>query len=140
MIDLSLEVRNGTFAHLANNAEIIASVKDSIFDELPDPDKIKWPYIKLGAPSAISWEATCFDGTENRIAIHGFARGTDAAGTDAKTQALKLLKTIVSAMDSLDIIGLSVMDYQLVNTNIFADTATRGAYHAVAEFSLTVAV
>lgn len=140
MIDLSLEVRNGTFAHLATDADIVAIVADSVFDELPDPDKVKWPFIKLGSPNGLPWEATCFDGSENRITINGFTRGTDADGLDPKTQAMKLLKAIVKSMSTLAIPDLSVMDYQLVNTNVISDTATRGAYHAIAEFTLTVVV
>lgn len=78
--DLSLDIRKSIVAHLRADSGVTNLVPEArIFGEQPTVAVPDWPFIRFGMPIAAPWEATCYDGSQNRTTIHVFAKGP---GTD----------------------------------------------------------
>lgn len=131
MKSLDLPVRERVLAHLKTHESTSAIFSDRWYDD-PTSDPV-WPFGRYGVPISSGWEATCLDGSQHRITLHGFDKGP---GTDG---AMRGAQAIVDAMADLSFDDLSVIDLQWTGTNIIADPTTRGAHHAIVQFQITVA-
>lgn len=133
-IDFSLDVRKAVVAHLRADPQLTALVPSArVYGEQPAEAVPDWPFIRYGYPIATPWEATCYDGSENRVTIHAFASGP---GTDA---VATIAKRVVAAMSSFEPALFQDFGRGWIGTTILPDGEEPEKLHAVIEFEIIAA-
>jgi hypothetical protein len=61
------------------------------------PAKPAWPFIKTGAVSSLPFRASCVDGENVSISVHGFTKGM--AGVSAEDHAMQIGEAIKKTLD-----------------------------------------
>jgi hypothetical protein len=132
--DSTLAVRRGILTLLKANAEVIAIVPAAqVYTQVIENPG--WPFIRYGAPSALPIRATCLDGVEISVAIHGFARSRKQGGAVVETaedHAARLGAAIARALDGRRIDlpdGYGRLTWQ--GGQLLVDGAEATAFHTV---------
>lgn len=131
VIDHADEVREAVIEHLKATAGIKALVGGRVHDE-PKTNP-KWPFIRYGTPISGGFEATCWDGSEHRITLHGFAKGP------GRKPAQTLAKAIVAAMEAFSPTTLGIVSLEWIGSQVQPDPAEKSAYHAIVEYEVVTA-
>lgn len=101
------------------------------------PANVTWPFVKMGAASDIPMTATCLNGSEVTVAVHGFARArTNSSGQEvepAEDHATRIAGAIRSALHRrrLALEGGGYAKVTFTNRQILQDGGEAGAYHAI---------
>jgi hypothetical protein len=133
--DLSLDIRKAVVAHMRADAALISLVPSNrIYGEQPTAAVPDWPFIRYGYPIAVPWEATCYDGSQNRATIHVFA---DGPGTDS---VARIAKAVVASMANFQPALFEDVGSGWLGTNILPDGEEPDKLHAVVEFEIIAAV
>ncbi len=133
-VDHSLPLRKALVTHLRNATAcpaVVALVAARVYGDQPPPTP-DWPFIRVGKPQALPYEATGWDGVECPVVVHAFAKGP---GEDAISE---LAKAISDSLDNsalpLEPLALVSIDWQ--GTETIPDGAEPGAYHAILRFNV----
>jgi hypothetical protein len=101
-IDSTIAIRRGMLILAKSNAALIAIVPAKDIYPQKVSDDHGWPFIRSGAPSVIPVRASCVDGGEWTVAMHGFAKermfGTQAIET-AEDYAGRIGAALATALD-----------------------------------------
>lgn len=141
-MDPLLSTRRAMLAALKASADVLAIVpKARIFPQTA-PSVPDWPFVKLGAPSDVPRSASCLDGSEIIVAVHGFAGDRVVGGSVAETaedHCIRLAGAIRSALHrnrlALEGGGYGVVTF--TNRQILQD-GDAAHYHAVVNFRVRV--
>ncbi len=126
--DLSLELRQAVVAHLRADASLTALVEPaSIYGEFATQET--GTFIRLSDQDVTGWEATCWSGSENTLAIHAFADGPGRDGIQ------KICKRIVAAMEAFSPAVVSLADSEWIGTAIVTDVVPQ-KLHGVVRYRL----
>lgn len=136
-MDPLLSSRRAILKALKNNADIIAIVPAARIYPQTAPASPTWPFIKTGAPSDVPITATCVNGSELIIAVHGFAKPRTGTGgvvlETAEDHCSRLAGAIRDALHlrrlPLDEGGYATIRF--TNRQLLQDGAEADAYHAV---------
>lgn len=128
-IDHTLDVRKGIVTHLRADAQLTALVSSArIYGEVPEAKPV-WPFIRLGIITT-PWEASGQGGSQHRVTVHAFAKGpfTDAV--------LRIAKCVVTAMRSLTLDNLDLVQNEWVGSQPFTDGDKGDDWHYAIEFDI----
>lgn len=132
--DLSLDIRKAIVAHLRADTSVTNLVPaERIYGEQPAVSVPDWPFIRFGMPIAAPWEATCYDGSQNRVTLHVFAEGP---GTDA---VARIAASVVASMGNWEPALFEDAGGGWVGTQILEDEEPE-KLHAVVQFDVIAAV
>lgn len=132
--DFSLDIRLSIVAHLRGDSTVTDLVpEERIYGEQPKDAVPAWPFIRFGMPIAAPWEATCYDGSQNRTTIHGFAKGP---GTDA---IARIMAVVVASMDRWEPATFENLGDGWLGTNILVEEGEPNKLHGIAEFDVIAA-
>lgn len=136
--DSTQAVRRAAMTRLRAVADVTAIVGDQVFGQVAAAPA--WPFIKTGAPSLVPRRASCLDGAEVTLAIHGFARerkvGKKAIET-AEDHASRLGAAIAKGLDgySAEIPG-GYARFQWTGSQLLVDGGEADAFHTVQNFRI----
>lgn len=133
-IDSFLPVRRAIIAELKGDTPLSALIGDRFYPQAP-PANPTWPFGKYGAPSSIPVRASCVDGSEMRVSLHGFSKGRRSGNRlieSAEDHAARIGAAMAGAVDGrrLTIPG----GYALVQwrgSQLMMDGAEADAFHCV---------
>jgi len=101
-IDSTIPIRRGMLQLAKANTALIAIVPAARIYPQATPAKPTFPFIRSGAPSSVPVRASCVDGGEWTVAMHGFTKprmtGNKIAET-AEDYAGRLGAALASALD-----------------------------------------
>lgn len=135
-MDPLLSARRAIMAALKANAAVTAIVPAARIYPQSAPASLTWPFIKMGSPSDVPITATCLDGSELVVAVHGFAKprkqGNQVVET-AEDHASRLAGAIRGALHKrrLDLDGGGYASIRFTNRQLLIDGAEADAYHCV---------
>lgn len=72
---LARAVRRALLTHLKANDGISDIVGARVYGQIA-PDQVQWPFVKMGATSMTPIKAACVDGSDFRVTVHVFAKGS----------------------------------------------------------------
>lgn len=100
-IDSILPVRRGILGVLAATEAVIEIVPPARQHAMTVGRPV-WPFILYGSPTSVPVRATCLDGSEITVAVHGFAKARyqgDVMVETAEDHAGRLGAAIAEALD-----------------------------------------
>lgn len=128
--DSTLPVRRAILTLLKSDAALTALVPAArIYPQSP-PAGPAWPFIRYGTPSVLPLRASCLDGCEIEVAVHGFTKATETES--AEDRGAKIGAAIARAIDgrTVEIAGGRVA-LRWTGSQLLQDGDEAGAYHAV---------
>lgn len=134
-IDSTIAVRRAILEHLATVATVTKIVPASRHFPMTATDPA-WPFVLYGSPTPVPLRATCLDGNEITVALHGFAKARkNAAGAmleTAEDHAGRLGAALASALDGrrLDI-PRGHAKIRWTGSQLLVDGAEADAFHVV---------
>ena len=144
--DSSLFVRRAAIVALKAAAPVAAIVAERVYP-LQRPAKPEWPFVAYGSPIIAPYGASCLDGQETTVAVHGYAMttGEGPATKPGEDIAHNLVAAIASALDGATIdLAAHGCPYPATaflthtQSQVLQDNAEGSAFHAVASFRITV--
>jgi hypothetical protein len=101
-----------------------------------------WPFIKYGAPSGLPVRASCVDGNEITVALHGFAKPHkvgEQVVESAEDHAARIGSAIAAALDGkrLSIAG-GHAKVTWTGSQLLQDGDEADAFHTVQNFRVRV--
>lgn len=95
-----------------------------------------WPFIRWGRPASVPLRATCLDGTEIGVAVHGFAKARfNVAGAmleTAEDHAGRLEAALAAAFDGLRLdIPRGHAKFAVTGSQLLEDGEEADAFHCV---------
>ncbi|TZG25581.1 DUF3168 domain-containing protein [Sphingomonas montanisoli] len=132
--DRTLGIRRAILIAVKAAGPVTAIVPSARIFPQQQPANAPFPFIRLGAPSAIPVRAACVDGGEVTIAVHAFANG--GPSITAEDQAHAIGATLASALDgrSLDLGGGAAGKFRWTGSQLLQDPEEVSAFHAVVNF------
>jgi hypothetical protein len=136
--DHALELRGAVVKTLRDDPGLLAHGVDRRV-HAEQPPEFQTPWVRLGRPRSVPFEATGWAGSEVNLEIHAFDTASD--------RAHRLGSLIVVALDGRTL-ALDpepgepepyLMELYWEGTEVLEDTAAKGDYHAVIRFAATVA-
>lgn len=108
-IDSTLSARRVGMARLREPGPVVDIVADRVHSQAMVLEPV-WPFVKWGAPVVSPISASCLDGAEIDLAVHGYAKGRKEDGQVVETAedfASRLGAAIAKMLDrySADIPG-----------------------------------
>jgi len=139
-IDSTREVRRAILTLLKNDAGLLAIVPKARMFPQTAPATPSWPFLKMGSPSIVPVRASCMDGGELIVAVHGFANQRVAAGKVVETaedHASRLGFAISKALDrKAPTITGGVAKIQWTGSQLLIDGGEADAFHTVQNFRI----
>jgi hypothetical protein len=133
-IDSTLPVRRGIITVLGADAAVTAIVPAARIFPMTAKSP-GWPFIIYGSSSTVPIRATCIDGCEITVALHGFAKpryAGDVMIETAEDHAARLSAAIAAAVDGqrLTIPGGNA-GVRHTGSQLLVDGAEADAFHCV---------
>lgn len=96
-----LYVKRATISALKAVGDVTALVPAARIYPLQRPANPAWPFLAYGAPIQAPFGATCLDGGETTVAIHGYAQteGEGEATKSGEDTALQINAAVEAALD-----------------------------------------
>ena len=101
-IDSTVAIRKGMLALAKANPALSMLVPAARIYPQATPAMPTFPFIRSGAPSSIPVRATCVDGGEWTVAMHGFSKGREQSGAlveTAEDHAGRIGAALAAALD-----------------------------------------
>ncbi len=139
-------MRRAAIVLLKADAAVAAIAADRIYPQ-QRPAKPVWPFVAYGSPIINPFAASCLDGQETSVAIHGYAMtsGVGAATKPGEDIAHLLGAAIGAALDGVEVdLEPHGCPYPAkayfthTQSQVLQDNAEGSAFHAVASFRITV--
>ncbi len=137
----ALPIRRAMLIRMKGDAPLVALVPAaSIFGQTV-PANVSWPFIRMGAPSAIAAvRGTCMNGAEGIVAVHGFSIGRRQGEKQVETaedHAGRIGDAIAAALDSarLPLDGGGKVKLTWTGDQLLQDPEEAGAFHTVQNFN-----
>lgn len=117
MSDPSLELQAAIVSKLKSDPGVQAVVGQRVYDEIPPPSELVFPYIQIGDNQVLPDKADCIDGTEIFWQLDGWARDPTFPMTK------QISKAVVAALDDKEIIltGYAAIVCELNTINYLHD-------------------
>ena len=144
--DYTLQIRRAVLKQMKAAADITALVPVAQIHSGTVPANPTWPIIRWGVPIVISQRASCVDGSQVDITVHGHSKplynGTGAMIETAEDRAAKIGAAIAAALDrkKLSIEG-DAEAYAAVRwqgSQVQRDGDENDAWHSVQNFRVRV--
>jgi hypothetical protein len=141
--DATLPVRRAGLTALKADAPLTAEIAEtSIHPQVPREAPV-WPFVKWGAPAGIPIRASCVDGNEVTVAVHGFSKGrwTGASLIEtAEDHAARIGALIASALDAkrLELEDGGWATFRWAGSQLLVDGEDADAFHTVQNFRVRV--
>jgi hypothetical protein len=134
-IDSTVEVRRAILRHLATVSDITKIVPASRHYPMTATDP-QWPFILYGSATPLPLRATCLDGVEITVAVHGFAKARlNSAGAKIETgedHAGRLGAALAKALDRARLpLPRGHSKIQWTGSQLLIDGAEADAFHCV---------
>lgn len=138
-IDSTREARRAALARLKDVEAVTDMVGDRSYGQAA-PTGVLWPFIIWGAPTLVPVKASCIDGSEITVAIHGFAKvrkeGTAVIET-AEDHASRLGAEIARALDGYRAeIENGTAAFRWTGGRLLIDGGEADAFHTVQNFRI----
>lgn len=137
-IDSTIAIRRGLLIIARNNSALTAIVPRSDIYPQTVPADHGWPFIRSGAPSSVPIRASCVDGGEWTVAMHGFAKdrklGSQSVET-AEDYAGRIGSALAAALDGQAITltnGRAAIRW--TGSQLLMDPEESGCFHTVQQF------
>jgi hypothetical protein len=138
---LTRATRRAVLKRLKATSEITTIVGEAIYS-MAAPDNVQWPFIKMGAMSSVPRRAACLDGSDFRLTVHAFAKGTlEETGED---HCSRLMAAIERNLDGVklpledsalpEFAEGSQLALSLIGSQLLLDRGEADAFHAVIDF------
>lgn len=135
--DSTLPVRRAILTLLKDDASLTALVPvGNVYPQAAREPA--WPFLLCGAPSSTSIRATCVDGAEITVAIHGFVRERIVGGATVETaedHASRIGAAIAKALDGKRPTlpsGYAIIRW--TGSQLLIDSGEADAFHTVQNF------
>lgn len=141
-ISRSKDIRRAMLAHMKGNAPLVAIVPASQIHPQTTPASPTWPFIRMGAPSAVRpRRGVCIDGAEAIVDVHGFSNGRRQGSSLAETaedHAGRIGDAIAKALDGarLALDGGGEVKVTWTGDQLLQDPEEAGAFHTVQSFRM----
>lgn len=137
-IDSTIAIRRGMLALAKADSPLLAIVPAVRIYPQTTPATPTFPFIRSGAPSAVPVRATCVDGGEWNVAMHGFAKDRKAGATVVETAedyAGRIGSALAAALDGR-VIALTNgrATIRWTGSQLLMDPDEPGAFHTVQNF------
>lgn len=134
--------RRAILSHFKANSGVTALIGPRFYGQAA-PTPLAWPFAKLGSVSSTPLRASCVDGAEYRVTVHGFAKARyNASGgmiETAEDHCSRLAEAVEVAGDKARlIIAGGTVALTLIGTQIMLDIDEADAFHAVIDFRARV--
>jgi hypothetical protein len=134
-IDSTIAVRKAALRYLATVSAVTKIVPASRHYAMSTADP-KWPFVLWGAPSDTPLRASCIDGGEIIVAVHGFTKARlNSAGAileTAEDHAGRLKAALAEALDGVRLdIPRGYAKVRVTGGQLLIDGAEADAFHAV---------
>lgn len=128
-------VRRAVLPELKADAALTALVAaPSIYPQAP-PANPAWPFIKWGSPTGIPLTASCLDGQDIIVALHGFSKGRRSGNRlleSAEDHAGRIAEAMAAAIDGKRLsIPRGYATVQVTGDRSMQDGAEADAWHVV---------
>jgi len=135
-IDSTLAVRNAALKLLKADAGVTALVpKARIFTQWT-PAVPPYPFIRMGPPSGVPMRASCLDGLEVTLAIHGFANEIQPS-ISADNHAGQIGAAIAGALDrKVAVIPGGKARFQWTGPRLVQDPHESKIFHTIQSFRI----
>lgn len=138
-IDSTREIRRAALARLRASEAVTLIVDDRIFGQTP-PKEPPFPFTLWGAIALTPLRASCLDGAEGVVAVHGFAKDREEGGSvieDAEDHASRLGSAIAASLDGyLAEIPGGTAAFRWTGSQLLVDSDDPGAFHTVQNFRI----
>jgi hypothetical protein len=140
--DHSLVLRKAIVAALRANAGVRALVDNRVYGVTVAKDMPTWPsddnpaYVKMGLPTVGPSEPSGINGSDIRVAVHGFARGP------SEDLAVMLSNAIVEALDKQAIAmsgGISLRELRCISSQTVPDAGSPSDFHCIVQLAALTA-
>ncbi|WP_333571312.1 DUF3168 domain-containing protein [Sphingomonas sp.] len=133
-IDSLIPARRAILGALATSADVTAIVPAARHYPMTASSPA-WPFILYGAPASVPIRATCLDGSEITVAVHGFAKPRYQGGQMVETaedHAGRLGAAIARALDGQNLeIPAGRAKVRHTGSQLLIDGAEADAFHCV---------
>lgn len=140
--DSTLAVRRAILTTLKADVGVTALVAASSIHPQSPREAPAWPFIKYGSPSGTPITASCVDGSEITVALHGFAKPRSLAGQIVETaedHAARIGAAIARALDKRCLaLGFGTARVRWRSSQLLQDGAEADAYHHISNFRVRV--
>lgn len=138
-IDSTREIRRVARERLLASEGVTLIVGDRVFGQAP-PKEPPFPFTLWGAMTLTPLRASCLDGAEGVVAVHGFAKKREEAGQEvefAEDHASRLGAAIAASLDGYiaDIPG-GTAAFRWTGSQLLVDGADPSAFHTVQNFRI----
>jgi hypothetical protein len=135
-IDSTLPVRRAILTHIGSVAAVTAIVPKSRHYPMVVPANVTWPFVRYGSPTPVPLRASCLDGTEIVVAVHGFAKARmNASGAmieTAEDHAGRLGAALAAALDGIRLdLPRGHAKVRWTGSQLLVDGAEADAFHCV---------
>lgn len=137
--DSTLAVRSGLIKLMKANTALVALVpKASIFSQWTAAAPA-YPFIRCGSPIGVPIRASCLDGLDITLAVHGFASGVkNGSGTitlPAEDHAGQIGAAIAVALDGKSFaIGSGLGKVRWTGSQLMIDPEETQVFHTIQNF------
>lgn len=142
--DQTLPVRRAVLTAMKADDALTAMVPEGSIHPQAPLGALSWPFIKWGAPAGIPIKASCVDGNEIIVAVHGFAKrrenGSGQVIETAEDHAARIGSGIAAALDGKSL-ALSAGGHARVRwtgSQLLQDGDESDAFHSVQNFRVRV--
>lgn len=137
--DLTLSIRRACLAALKSDAPLTSLVPAGSIWPQTTPANVAWPFVKMGAPTALPVRAGCVDGHSGIFAVHGFAKVRTDTGQVVETaedHAARIGSAIAAALDrqNLGLDGGQSVRVMWTGSQLMQDGDEADAFHTVQNF------
>jgi len=138
----SRDIRRAMLAALKAAAPLTTLVPGAQIHPQTVPANPAWPFICMGAPSAVTRiKGACIDGAESIVAIHGFSKGRYSGKRlieTAEDHAGRIGDAIAASLDSrrLALEGGGEVKIDWTGDQLLQDPEEAGAFHVVSNFRM----
>ncbi|MET3710411.1 hypothetical protein ABIC65_001091 [Sphingomonas trueperi] len=133
-IDSTLPARRAIMAAMKSDAALTAIVPAAQQYPMTATNPV-WPFTLYGSPTPVPIRATCLDGSEITVAIHGFAKPRYVGGAMVETaedHAGRIGAAIARALDGQNLeIPQGRAKVRWTGSQLLVDGAEADAFHCV---------
>lgn len=134
--DSSLYLRQGIVTALKQSAPVAAIVGPRVYGPNPVANAV-WPFVRVGFPIVTPFTPSGTDGCIDNLAVHGFAKGDDEGIASSLGAAIcGALGDVVLTLPS-SYPAYATMRW--TGSQIVRDSAEASAWHAIVQFTATIA-
>ncbi|MBB4616908.1 DUF3168 domain-containing protein [Sphingomonas abaci] len=138
-IDSTLNIRRAARARLLASEAVTLIVGNRVYGQTPPKDP-PFPFTLWGAITLTPLRASCLDGSEGVVAVHGFAKKREEDGREvewAEDHASRLGAAIAAALDGYlaDIPG-GTAAFRWTGSQLLVDGGDSDAFHTVQNFRI----